>query len=47
MVQWCGDHSNSQADQAWQVIGDPTEGALVVAAMKVGIDLSDEDRDSL
>ena len=24
--------------QAWQVIGDPTEGALVVAAMKAGLD---------
>ncbi len=25
-------------DQEWQVIGDPTEGALVVAAMKAGLD---------
>ena len=32
----CGDGS-----QAWQVIGDPTEGALVVAARKAGIEASE------
>lgn len=29
---------------AWQVVGDPTEGALIVAAMKAGLDV---DRNSL
>ncbi|MDX1929330.1 MAG: cation-translocating P-type ATPase [Pirellulaceae bacterium] len=40
---WCNGAEitpDSHGDQAWQVIGDPTEGALVVAAMKAGIDLS-------
>lgn len=34
------------ADQSWQVIGDPTEGALLVAAMKAEI-LVGEKKDSL
>ncbi len=29
-------------DQGWRVVGDPTEGCLLVAARKVGFDLSDE-----
>ncbi len=29
-------------DKGWRVIGDPTEGCLLVAAQKVGFDLSDE-----
>lgn len=29
---------------SWQVIGDPTEGALVVAALKAGIDANDSTR---
>ncbi len=27
-----------QGDETWQIIGDPTEGALVVAALKAGIE---------
>ncbi len=29
-------------DKGWRVIGDPTEGCLLVAAQKVGFDLSDQ-----
>jgi P-type Ca2+ transporter type 2C len=29
---------------SWEVVGDPTEGALVVAAMKAGIDVTDRER---
>ncbi len=29
-------------DKGWRVIGDPTEGCLLVAAQKVGFDLPDE-----
>jgi len=29
-------------DKGWRVIGDPTEGCLLVASQKVGFDLSDE-----
>ena len=29
-------------DKGWRVVGDPTEGCLLVAAQKVGFDLSDE-----
>lgn len=38
---WCN-HARvvpSASGSAWQVIGDPTEGALVVAARKAGIDI--------
>ena len=31
----------------WHVIGDPTEGALLVAAMKAGIDVQSEDQKTL
>lgn len=31
-------------DNAWQVVGDPTEGALLVAARKAGLDISKNDR---
>ena len=40
---WCNTAEvvpSPKTDQAWQVIGDPTEGALVVAAIKAGLDLS-------
>lgn len=33
--------SQSAADQRWQLKGDPTEGALVVAAAKAGLDKAD------
>jgi len=34
----CNDSHLEKKDQQWQVIGDPTEGALVVVANKVGYD---------
>ena len=34
----CSDATVEFEDGAWQVHGDPTEGALVVAAVKVGLD---------
>lgn len=40
---WCNSAEvapNPNGDQTWQVIGDPTEGALVVAAMKARLELS-------
>ena len=40
---WCNSAEvvpNKNGDQAWRVIGDPTEGALVVVAMKAGLDLT-------
>ena len=42
--------NNSQVNQAtdgsgtWKVVGDPTEGALLIAAMKAGIDIRDSQR---
>jgi magnesium-transporting ATPase (P-type) len=35
----CNDASVEQTAGAWRLTGDPTEGALVVAALKLGIDL--------
>ncbi len=35
----CNDARLSQQDGRWQVVGDPTEGALLVAAAKAGMDL--------
>lgn len=32
---------NDESGQSWQIIGDPTEGALVVAAMKAGMQKED------
>jgi cation-transporting ATPase F len=34
----CNDARLSQQDGRWQVVGDPTEGALLVAAAKAGLD---------
>ena len=34
-------HPNGQTANEWQVVGDPTEGALVVAALKAGIEAHD------
>ena len=42
----CNDARLSQQDGRWQVVGDPTEGALLVAAAKAGVDL-DEVRKAL
>ncbi len=35
----CNDARLTKEDGSWKVIGDPTEGALVVAATKAGIDV--------
>jgi len=35
----CGDASVHPVGATWQLSGDPTEGALVVASMKVGMDV--------
>ncbi len=35
----CGDATLRRSDKRWQVSGDPTEGALVVVAEKLGIDV--------
>jgi cation-transporting ATPase F len=42
----CNDARLSRDDGRWQVVGDPTEGALLVAAAKAGVDL-DELRSAL
>ncbi|MEA2709877.1 MAG: P-type Ca2+ transporter type [Phycisphaerales bacterium] len=44
---WCGHAQVTRAnehDGKWELIGDPTEGALVVAAMKAGVQVKDRDR---
>jgi len=33
----CNDSHLEQKDGQWQVVGDPTEGALIIAAQKVGL----------
>ncbi len=41
---WCNRTSvrpSSDSNDGWQVVGDPTEAALLVAAMKAGIDVHD------
>ena len=38
----CNDASLEQKQGAWQVSGDPTEGALIVAALKAGLDAQEE-----
>jgi len=40
----CNDASLEHADAEWQVHGDPMEGALLVAALKVGLDIDVETR---
>ena len=37
----CNDARLSQQDGHWHVVGDPTEGAMLVAAAKAGIDLDE------
>ena len=37
-VMLCNDSSLRQKDDGWAVDGDPTEGALIVAAMKAGLE---------
>jgi Ca2+-transporting ATPase len=41
---WCGHAEVTRAgpdDGVWELVGDPTEGALVVAAMKAGVQAKD------
>ncbi len=40
----CNDSRLLEKDGAWQVQGDPTEGALLVAAAKAGIDSSESEK---
>jgi magnesium-transporting ATPase (P-type) len=40
----CSDASLRQVDEQWIVDGDPTEGALIVVAMKAGLDLDIESK---
>ena len=41
LVQQRAGHAPAGRAEGWQVIGDPTEGALVVAALKAGIEADD------
>jgi Ca2+-transporting ATPase len=46
IAAWCNNARLSpggDGSQEWRVIGDPTEGALVVAALKAGIEAADHD----
>ncbi len=36
----CNDAQHLERDGSWTIVGDPTEGALLVAAKKAGIDLN-------
>jgi len=38
----CNDAKLVRQDNAWKVVGDPTEGALLVAGAKIGIDAESE-----
>ena len=42
----CNDARLEQKDEQWQVIGDPTEGALIAAANKVGFNKSSLERET-
>ncbi len=47
VAAWCSHAQVTQADAAdrkWELVGDPTEGALVVAAMKAGVQAPDRER---
>ncbi|MGB7160127.1 MAG: cation-translocating P-type ATPase [Tepidisphaeraceae bacterium] len=44
---WCSHAQVTRAmtgDEKWELFGDPTEGALVVAAMKAGVQAQDRER---
>ena len=42
---WCGHAQVTRGgDGKWELVGDPTEGALVVAAMKAGVRANDRER---
>ncbi len=40
IVVLCSDASLDSSGSSWRVIGDPTEGALIVAAAKAGVDMN-------
>lgn len=40
----CNESNLSQEDGAWKIDGDPTEGALIVSAVKAGLIAEDEER---
>ncbi|MEX3070747.1 cation-transporting P-type ATPase [Vibrio alginolyticus] len=42
----CNDATISLRDEKWQIQGDPMEGALLIAGMKVGIDTETETKSS-
>ncbi|MEX2121480.1 MAG: cation-translocating P-type ATPase [Pirellulales bacterium] len=43
---WCGHAQVTRGDGAgtWELVGDPTEGALLVAAMKAGVRIPDREQ---
>jgi Ca2+-transporting ATPase len=44
---WCNHarlHQDEQTDGKWAIVGDPTEGALLVAAAKAGLQIPDWER---
>ncbi len=41
----CNGASLAQQDGAWKVVGDPTEGALLAAGAKLGLDAADVERE--
>ncbi len=40
-------HKPADGDESWSIVGDPTEGALLVVAAKAGVDLSVQDHEKL
>src|SRR5262249_28789237 len=47
IAAWCNNARvapGGDGSEGWRVIGDPTEGALVVAALKAGIEAADHDQ---
>ncbi|WP_425618464.1 cation-translocating P-type ATPase [Anatilimnocola sp. NA78] len=43
IAAWCNSAQLHEKEGIWSVIGDPTEGALLVAAHKAGVDVSHDD----
>lgn len=46
MAALCGDARVAKRDGSWHCIGDPTEGALLVASIKGGVDRAQEERNT-
>ncbi|MBN2457518.1 calcium-translocating P-type ATPase, SERCA-type [Candidatus Woesearchaeota archaeon] len=42
----CNDAKLERTHKGWEIFGDPTEGALIVAARKAGIDAEDTEKDA-